>query len=270
MLRTVDHCRPRAVGRHGAGDARRQHVGGRDRQAVDVGGRDRRRRRDLGRRALRVGQVGLADLLADGDDDALPADHGAEPERDRDRDLHPDRNELGRVVERALVGVERGDLAGIELGFLVLRQEAKRFGHQIHVVAGVADGFRRNLGQRAVFADLLGDVAHQHGERGIGAFVDLTCGDIVGHGRARVAEDLVTAGLGCDDLARGVRVLDEGLDLARGHRAVQRIGGRHGADQDQHDQAHALLAVVRAVEEADQRAGEDQDAADPQRRRLVA
>ena len=38
----------------------------------------------LGRRALAVGQVRLADLLADGDDDALPADHRAEAERDRD------------------------------------------------------------------------------------------------------------------------------------------------------------------------------------------
>ena len=44
----------------------------------------------FGGRALRVGQVRLADLLADGDDDALPADHGAQPERDRDRDLDPE------------------------------------------------------------------------------------------------------------------------------------------------------------------------------------
>ena len=74
---------------------------GRDRQAVDVGRADRGHRDQLRRRALRVGQVALADLLADGDDDALPADHRAEPERDRDGDLHPGRDELGRGVELA-------------------------------------------------------------------------------------------------------------------------------------------------------------------------
>ncbi len=50
---------------------------------------------------------------------------------------------------------------------------------------------------------------------------------------------------------------------------VQRISGRHGADQDQHDQTHALLSIVRAVGEADAGAGEDQQPADPERRRLV-
>ncbi len=54
------------------------------------------------------------------------------------------------------------------------------------------------------------------------------------------------------------------------HGAVERVGRRHRADQDQHDQAHALLAVIRAMGEADTGAGEDQQAADPERRRLVA
>ena len=67
-----------------------------------VGGADRRHGDEFGRGALAVGQMRLADLLADGDDDALPADHGAEAERDRDRDLHPGRDELGRAVERPL------------------------------------------------------------------------------------------------------------------------------------------------------------------------
>ena len=54
--------------------------------------------------------MGLADLFADGDDDALPPDHGAEAERDGDGDLDPGRDELGRVIDRALVGVEHPDL----------------------------------------------------------------------------------------------------------------------------------------------------------------
>ena len=60
---------------------------------------------------------------------------------------------------------------------------------------------------------------------------------------------------------RGVhRAVEERLNVAVRHGAVQRIGRRHDADQDQHDQAHALLAVVRAVREADAGAGEDQQA----------
>ena len=53
-------------------------------------------------------------------------------------------------------------------------------------------------------------------------------------------------------------------------REVERVGRRHDADQDQHDQAHALLAVVRAVGEAHAGAGQDQQAADPERRRRLA
>ena len=135
---------------------------GRDRQAVTVGRRNGRGCRDFGAGALRVGQVGLADLLADGDDDALPADHGAKAERDGDGDLDPARNEFRRAVERALVAVERGNLGAGEFGFLVLHQEAKCLGDQVHVVAGVADGLRREFRQRAILVDLVGDVAHQH------------------------------------------------------------------------------------------------------------
>ena len=70
----------------------------RDRQPHAVGRADRRHRDDLGGRALAVGQVRLADLLADGDDDALPADHRAEAERDRDTIL----TQIGmNLVERS-------------------------------------------------------------------------------------------------------------------------------------------------------------------------
>jgi hypothetical protein len=41
-------------------------------------------------------------LSSGGYDDAFPADHGAKPERERDRKLHPVRDEFGRVVETLL------------------------------------------------------------------------------------------------------------------------------------------------------------------------
>ena len=54
---------------------------------------DRGRGDQLGGGALAIGQVGLADLLAHRDDDALPADHGAHAQRHRHRHLYPERNE---------------------------------------------------------------------------------------------------------------------------------------------------------------------------------
>jgi hypothetical protein len=104
-----------------------------------VGREDRSGGDELGRDALPIGQVGLADLLADGDDDALPADQGAEPERNCDRELDPERDELGRAVEGPLVAIECRDVLLAKVGFLVLHQEADCFRREIHVVARVAN-----------------------------------------------------------------------------------------------------------------------------------
>lgn len=57
---------------------------------------------------------------------------------------------------------------------------------------------------------------------------------------------------------RNLRALCEGGHRTFGQRAVQRIGGGRATDQDQHDEAHALLPVIAAMREADRRAGEDQ------------
>ena len=89
----------------------------------------------------------------------------------------------------------------LRVALLVLHQEADRLGREIHVVAGVADRLGRHLGDRAVLLDLLGDVAHQRGERGIGALVDLVLGDIVRDGRPRIAENVVARRLGADHRA---------------------------------------------------------------------
>ena len=64
--------------------------------------------------------------------------------------------------------------------------------------------------------------------------------------------------------------LDEVRCARLGHGAVQRVGGRGDADQDQHDQAHALLPVVAAMRERDAGAGQDEQAANPPRRRRRA
>ena len=51
---------------------------------------------------------------------------------------------------------------------------------------------------------------------------------------------------------------------------VQRISGGHGSDQYEHDQSHAFLSVVGTVEEAHAGAGENEQAADIERRRFIA
>ncbi len=67
-------------------------------QAILISSKDGQHGNEFGGEPLRVGQVGLADLLANSDYDALPADHGSQAERESDCDLDPRRNELGRVV----------------------------------------------------------------------------------------------------------------------------------------------------------------------------
>ena len=55
-----------------------------------------------------------------------------------------------------------------------------------------------------------------------------------------------------------------------GYRVVQRICRGDGADEDEHDESHPLLPVVGTVEEADARAGKDEQSADgPRWRRVV-
>ena len=96
------------VGGHGAGDAGGEDVGGADGEAEAVGGADGGHGGDFGDCALGVGEVALADFFADGDDDALPADHGAEAQSHGYGDLYPERNEAGGVVDVLFVVGEDG------------------------------------------------------------------------------------------------------------------------------------------------------------------
>ena len=50
---------------------------------------------------------------------------------------------------------------------------------------------------------------------------------------------------------------------------VQRVGCGDSADEDEHNEAHALLSVIRAVEEADAGAGEHHEGTNRERRRHV-
>ena len=63
--------------------------------------------------------------------------------------------------------------------------------------------------------------------------------------------------MGVEDLAGACRGDDELLDIVRSNGVIECVCGGHGADEDQHDEAHALLAVIGTVGEAHAGAGED-------------
>ena len=152
----------------------------------------------------------------------------------------------------------------------VLADAPDRLGRQIHVVADVLHRLRGQPAERAVLLDLGPDVARQLAERRHDGRVDWCVRKIVADDAARARATVRRAVCRDRASARVGRCREERLDGAVRHRAVERVGGRHHADQDQHDQPHAFLAVVRAVREADARARQDQDAANPQRRRRGA
>ena len=91
------------IGGHSARDSGRKYVGGTDWECRVIGHSDGRHGGDFRGSALRVGQMVLADFFADGDHDALPADHGAETESDRDGDLDPERDEVRGLVDVSFV-----------------------------------------------------------------------------------------------------------------------------------------------------------------------
>ena len=103
--------------------------------------------------------------------------------------------------------------------------------------------------------------------RGRSLFLGL---EVFGQISARIIDDGVRVNVGGHYLGGLFGHGDEILNLAVTDGVIERIRGGHGADQNQHDESHALLAVVRAVEEADAGAGQYQQAANPKRRRCVA
>src|SRR6516164_1616799 len=135
----------RAVGGHGAGYAGREHVCGTDGQTKSVGGANGGHRRNFGGCALCVSQVVLADFLAHGDHNALPANHGPEAQCQSYGNLNPKGNETSRAVQVDFVVLQHGGIRGGELRFSAFLHEANGFASQIHVVAEVANLVVRNV-----------------------------------------------------------------------------------------------------------------------------
>ena len=120
-----------------------------------------------------------------------------------------------------------------------------------------------DAGEGAVAVDLLADVVDEGDDGGedggvVLLFADefFECGlNVAGEGGGVVVILLERGGdLGGDGY--------EGLYFLGAHGVVERVGGGDGADEDEHDEAHAFLAVVGTVGVGDAAAGEDKEAAD--------
>ncbi len=138
---------------------------GTDRQAEVIGGEDGEHGHQLGAGALCVGKVLFADLFANGDDDALPSDHGAHAQSQSHGNLYPGGNELGGLVDRGLVSLEAGVLRRREGRLLGFLHDANGFAGHVHVVAHVGLLIGGNSLQFLVKSDFVAGVFDQFAKR---------------------------------------------------------------------------------------------------------
>ena len=216
--------------------------------------------------------MGLADLLADRDDDALPTDHGAKPEGEGDRRLDPDRDEVGDAVDR--VGCCLGTLfriRGVEL--VILGQLRHDRGEEIQIRAQDATLLLGDL------PDLGNVLDHREGIRGNRADGGKKLGrGLVGalqepandfRGITRDQSLICSGGMG-GAVGHGIlHFLAQRLQLTNGAVLLESVSGGKDAHQDEHDETHALLAVIGSVGKAHAGAGEHQQGPDPSRRRVT-
>ena len=129
---------------------------------------------------------------------------------------------------------------------------------------------RRNRLEDLVESNFVVQVLNQLSQRQNRVRLQLFGADVVGDLGAGIgAENAVLIHVPVEDVPGLLAGGDELLHILCGNGMVQRVCGGHRADQDQHDQAHALLPVIGAVEEADAGAGEHHQRANRPRRRLV-
>ena len=74
-------------------------MGGAHGKPQHIGDADGHHGNEFRSRSLSVSHVSLADLLADGHHNALPADHGSQSQRQRHCDLDPERDEVGDAID---------------------------------------------------------------------------------------------------------------------------------------------------------------------------
>ena len=113
-------------------------------------------------------------------------------------------------------------------------------------------------------------VLHQFSERQHSVGLQLLGADIIGNLCASIgSQNALRVHMPVEDVPGLLRSGDEVLNIVSGNSMVERVGGGHCADQNEHDKAHAFLSVVGAVRKADSGACQQQQGADGPWRRLV-
>ena len=148
--------------------------------------------------------------------------------------------------------------------------QPQRFAHHVHVVADIGLILRRNslefLVARNFTIQIFDQFAHgQHCAR-----LKLSGANVVGHFVARTfTEHALRIDMAIENPPGLLRRDDEVLHLRRTDGVVERVSRRNRADQDQRDQPHPFLPVIRSVEETDAGAGQHHQRANGERRRLL-
>ncbi len=97
---------------------------------------------------------------------------------------------------------------------------------------------------------LLADVSHHRSDGGHDFVAQLLRAQVLRQHCARIGRCRCASACLEQRTVRDIRDSDELSHLVRRHGAIQGVSERHGADEDQHDESHALLPIVRAVCEA--------------------
>ena len=155
-------------------------------------------------------------------------------------------------------------------GLSGLLHQPQSFADQVHVIAEIADLVLRDVTQLFVVHDFGADAVDQAAQRQHGVGSEFLGAHVSGDVLVWIADHGARRHIFVERIGRLLRDGHELRRLLRRDGMVQGVGRGHGADEDQHDQAHALLPVVGAVRETDARAGKDQQSANPGRRRSVA
>src|SRR5208282_4661947 len=169
-----------------------------------------------------------------------------------------------------LVVAEDGVIGVGKLRFAALLHEPNGFADQVHVIAEVADLVVRNVLHLFVESSFVADVIDHgaQGKHGVGR--EILVANVLRDVFVSVADRSVWADVFSKSVGGLLGNGDEILRVFVCNGVIESIGGGHSSDQNEHDQAHAFLSVVRSVEKADAGAGEDEEAADIKRRRLGA
>ena len=231
-----------------------------------VGNHDRAHGHRLGRGALTIGEVVLADFFADRFDDALVADHRAEAKREGHGIFDPIGDVVGQgvgMLAQRLLG--RADLRfkGETAGFV---EFGDGFGNEIKIGAHVAALARRQGLESFSIFEPRADLGRCSGQRGkdfgrwLAARLEKSGELVVG----LPAADDGPIGLGGED-GRQLR----GFGREAGHsfvvgRHFQGVGAGQDPDQNKDNETHTFLSIVRPVGEAHPRAGKHEDGADPE------